>query len=102
MSIWLIFVYFGNVFAIPEKLAFGTFEVAIAQKQKLSRRRGYSAKSGLAARYFEYRGAFKAKVGRENETARRGEIKQQEAVRQSRENISRIGPTGSFEVFEKE
>ena len=90
------------VFAIPKKLAFGTFEVAIAQKQKLSRRRGYSAKSGLAARYFEYRGPFKAKVGREDETARRGEIKQQEAVRQSRENIARIGPTGSFEVVEKE
>ena len=51
---------------------------------------------------FDYRGAFKAKVGKENDTARRGEIKQQEAVRQSRENIARIGPTGSFEVVEKE
>ena len=50
------------VFAIPKKLAFGNFEVAIAQKQKLSRRRGYSAKTGLAARYFEYRWAFKAKA----------------------------------------
>ena len=98
----MIFIYFAEVFAIPKKLAFGSFEVAIAQKQNLSRRRGYSAKSGLAARYFEYRGAFKAKVGREDETARRGEIKQQEAVRQSRENIARIGPTGSFEVVEKE
>ena len=98
----MIFLYFAKVFAIPKKLAFGSFEVAIAQKQKLSRRRGYSAKSGLAARYFEYRGAFKAKVGREDETARGGEIKQQEAVRQSRENIARIGPTGSFEVVEKE
>ena len=74
----------------------------LTKKQKLSRRRGYTAKSGLAARYFEYRGAFKPKVGREGETARRGEIKQQEAVRQSKENIARIGPTGSFEVVEKE
>ena len=98
----MIFLYFAEVFAIPKKLAFRSFEVAIAQKQKLSRRRGYSAKTGLAARYFDYRGAFKAKVGREDETARGGEIKQQEAVRQSRENIARIGPTGSFEVVEKE
>ena len=98
----MIFIYFANVFAIPKKLAFGTFEVAIPQKQKLSRRRGYSAKSGLAARYFEYRGAFKAKVRRENETAGRCEIEQQEAVRQSRENITRIGLTNSFEVVEKE
>ena len=98
----MIFLYFAEVFAIPKKLAFGSFEVAIAQKQKLSRRRGYSAKSGLAARYFEYRCAFKAKVGRGNETARRGEIKQQDGVRQSRENITRIGPTGSFEVVEQE
>ena len=97
-----MFVYFAKVFAIPEKLAFGTFEVAIAQKQKLSRRRGYSAKSGLAARYFEYRRAFKTKVRREDETARRSEIKQQDAVRQSRQNIARIGPTIAFEVVEKE
>ena len=90
------------VFAIPKKLTFGTFEVAIAQEQKLSLRKGYSAKSGLAARYFEYRGAFKTKVRREDETARRGEIKQQEAVRQSKENIARIGPTGLFGVVEKE
>ena len=101
-SISLIFLYFAKVFAIPKKLAFRTFEVAIAQKQKLSRRRGYSAKSGLAARYFEYRGAFKAKVRRENETAGRCEIEQQEAVRQSKENTARIGPTSSFEVVEKE
>ena len=98
----MIFIYFAEVFAIPKNLAVGSFEVAIAQKQKLSRRRGYSAKSGLAARYFEYRGAFKAKVGREGETARGGEIKQQDAVRQSRENIARIGPTGSFELVKKE
>ena len=75
-------MYFADVFAIPKKLTFGTFDVAIAQKQKLSRRRCYSAKSNLAARYFEYRWAFKAKVRREDETARRGEIKQQDAVRQ--------------------
>ena len=74
----------------------------IAQKQKLSRRRGYSAKSGLAARYFEYRGAFKAKVRREDEAARRREIKQQEAVRESIGNITRIGPTSPFGVVEKE
>ena len=48
-SFWLIFIYFVEVFAIPKKLAFGTFEVAIADKLKLSRRRGYSAKTGLAA-----------------------------------------------------
>ena len=48
-SFWLIFIYFVEVFAIPKKLAFGTFEVAIAEKQKLSRRTGYSAKTGLAA-----------------------------------------------------
>ena len=48
-SFWLIFIYFVEVFAIPKKLAFGTFEVAIAEKLKLSRRTGYSAKTGLAA-----------------------------------------------------
>ena len=58
-------------------------------------------KSGLAARYFEYRGAFKAKVGREDETARGCEINQQDAARQSKENVSRIGAKGSFEVVEK-
>ena len=87
---------------MPKQLALGGFEVAIAQKQKLSRRRGYSAKTGLAARYFEYRCDFKAKVGREDETARRGEIKQQAAVRQSRENITRIDPTGPIRVVQKE
>ena len=50
---------------------------------------------------FYYRWAFKAKVGSEDETARGVEIKQQEAVRQSTENIARIAPTGSFEVVEK-
>ena len=100
-SFWLIFIYFVEVFAIPKKLAFGTFEVAIAEKQKLSRRTGYSAKTGLAAWYFDSRWAFKAKVGREDETARGGEIKQQEAVRQSTRNIARIGPAGYFEVVEK-
>ena len=89
------------VFAIPKKLAFGGFEVAIAQKQKLSRRRGYSAKTGLAARYFEYRWAFKAKVRKEDEAARGGEIKEQEAVRQSRQIIARIGQTGSLRVVQK-
>ena len=49
LSFWLIFIYFVEVFAILKKLAFGTFEVAIAEKQKLSRRTGYSAKTGLAA-----------------------------------------------------
>ena len=98
----MIFFYFAQVFAIPKKIAFCTFEVAIAQKQKLSRRRGYSAKIGLAAWYFDRQGAFKAKVGREDETARGSEIKQQEAVRQSMENIAQIGPTASFEVVEKE
>ena len=48
-SFWLIFIYFVEVFAIPKKLAFDTFEVAIAETQKLSRRTGYSAKTGLAA-----------------------------------------------------
>ena len=48
-SFLLIFIYFVEVFAIPKKLAFGTFEVAIAEKLKLSRRTGYSAKTGLAA-----------------------------------------------------
>ena len=100
-SILLIFLYFAEVFAIPKKSAFGTFEVAIAQKQKLSRRSGYSAKSGLAAWYFDHRWAFKATVGREDETARGSEIKQQEAVRQSKENIARIGPAGTFELVEK-
>ena len=97
----MIFIYFVEVFAILKKLAFGTFEVAIAEKQKLSRRTGYSAKTGLAAWYFDPRWAFKAKVGREDETARGSEIKQQEAVRQSSENIARIGSTSSFEVVEK-
>ena len=83
---------------MPNKRALGGFEVAIAQKPKLSRHRGYSAKSGCAACDFDSRGAFKAKVGREDETARGGEIKQQEAVRQSMDNITRIGPTGSFRV----
>ena len=41
-------------------------------------------------------------MGREDETAREGEIKQQEAVRQSTGNIARIGSTGSFEVVEKD
>ena len=49
LSFWLIFIYFVEVLAIPKKLAFGTFEVAIAEKLKLSRRTGYSAKTGLAA-----------------------------------------------------
>ena len=62
LSFWLIFIYFVEVFAIPRKLAFGTFEVAIAEKQKLSRRRVYTAKSGLAAWYFDPRFAFKAKI----------------------------------------
>ena len=98
----MISLYFAEVFAIPKKLAFGTFEVAIAEKQKLSRRTGYSAKTGLAAWYFDPRWAFKAKVGREDETAREGEIKQQYAVRQSTGNIARIGSTGFFEVVEKD
>ena len=96
----MIFIYFVEVFAILKKLAFGTFEVAIAEKQKLSRRTGYSAKTGLAAWYFDPRWAFKGKVGREDETAREHEIKQQEAVRQSSENVARIGSTSSFEVVE--
>ena len=83
---------------MPNKLALGGFEVAIAQKPKLSRHRGYSAKSGRAACEFDPRGAFKAKVVREDETDRGGEIQQQEAVRKSMENITRIGPTGSFRV----
>ena len=48
-SCWLIFIYFVEVFAIPKKLVVGTFEVAIAKKLNLSRRTGYSAKTGLAA-----------------------------------------------------
>ena len=48
-SFCVISLYFTEVFAIPKKLVFGSFEVAIAQKQKLSRRRDYSAKSGLVA-----------------------------------------------------
>ena len=62
----MIIIYFAKVFAIPKKLAFGTFEVAIAEKLKLSRRTGYSAKTGLTARYFEYRCVFqaKAKIGK--------------------------------------
>jgi hypothetical protein len=79
----------------------GWLDEWIARKQKLSRRRDYSAKSGLVAWYFDPRWAFKAKVGSEDETARGVEIKQQEAVRQSTENIARIAPTGSFEVVEK-
>ena len=101
-SFWLIFIYFVKVFEIPKNLAFDTFKVAIAETQKLSRRTGYSAKTGLAAWYFDPRWAFKAKVGSEDETARGVEIKQQEAVRQSTENIARIAPTGSFEVVEKD
>ena len=101
LSFCVISRYFTEVFAIQKKLVFGSFEVAIAQKQKLSRRRDYSAKSGLVAWYFDPRWAFKAKVGSEDETARGVEIKQQEAVRQSTENIARIAPTGSFEVVEK-
>ena len=43
-SFCVISLYFAEVFAIQKKLVFGSFEVAIAQKQKLSRRRDYSAK----------------------------------------------------------
>ena len=99
-SFWLIFIYFVEVFAIPKKLAFDTFEVAIAETQKLSRRTGYSAKTGLAAWYFDPRWAFKAKVGREDETARESKRKQQDVVRQNTENISKISSTWSFEVVE--
>ena len=67
----------------------------------LSRRRGYSAKTYLLAWYVVPRSAFKAKVWQEDETAWRREIKQQEAVRQSNENIIRTGSTRSFEVVEK-
>ena len=88
------------VFAIPKKLAFGGLEVAIAQKQK-SRHRGYSAKIDLSVWYVYPRWAFKAKVGKEDEAARGSEIKQQEAVRQSRENITRIGPMGSLRLLQK-
>ena len=84
-----------------KKLAFGCFEVAIAQKQKLSRHRGYSAKTGLSACYFDPRGDFEAKVGGAGATARGGEIKQQDVVRQNRENITRIGPTGSLRMIQK-
>ena len=49
LSFCVISRYFTEVFAIQKKLVFGSFEVAIAQKQKLSRRRDYSAKSGLVA-----------------------------------------------------
>ena len=35
---------FADVFAIPKKLAFGCFEVAIGQKQKLSRHRATAQK----------------------------------------------------------
>ena len=48
-SFCVISLYFAEVFAIQKKLVFRSFEVAIAQKQKLSRRRDYSAKSGLVA-----------------------------------------------------
>ena len=101
LSFWLISICFAEVFAIPKKLAFGGLEVAITQKQKLSRHRGYSAKSRLSVWYFHPRGDFKAKVGEAGATARRGEIKQQEVVRQNIENITRIGPTGSLRVVQK-
>ena len=92
---------FGEVFAIPKKLASGGLEVAITQKQKLSRHRGYSAKTGLSACYVDPRGDFEAKVGGAGATARGSEIKQQDVVRQNKENITRIGPTGSLRVVQK-
>ena len=94
-SFLLISICFAEVSAIQKKLVFGGLEVAIAQKQKLSRHKGYSAKTTLYVWYFDPRYTFKAKVGKEDEAARGSEIKQQEAVRQSKENITRIRQTGS-------
>ena len=44
-SFWLIFIYFVEVFAIPKKLAFGTFEVAIAEKTKVVTPHGLQRKN---------------------------------------------------------
>ena len=76
----------------------GCFDVALAQKVNLSRRRGYSAKSGLAASHFEYRWAFKAKVSKDDGTSRKRKIKRQEATRQSIENIMRIAQNQWFNI----
>ena len=81
-----------------EQLALGDFEVETAQKQKLSRHCSESTIRGVAAWGFDPGGAFEAKFERAPGQIKAGEIKQQEAVRQSRENITRIGPTGSFRV----
>ena len=94
----MISLYFADVFALLRNRLLGGFEVALAQKAKTQRHCSSSAKSGLAACYFDPRCVFKAKVGQEHEALADRQIKHQEAARQSRENIARIAPSGSFSM----
>ena len=94
----MIFIRFERVFAMLKKRDLGYFDVALGQKVNLSRRSGYSAKSGLATWYFERGRGFEAKVSKEGGTSRERKIKQQDAARQSRENIMRIAQNVSFSM----
>ena len=94
----MISLYFADVFALLRNRVLSDFEVALAQKAKMQRHCIWSAKSGLAACYFDPRWAFKAKVGQEHGALPDRQIKHQEAARQSRENKARIAPSGSFSM----